>query len=64
MPQPILEVSHIAKAFGDFQAVKDVSFTVGVQNLFDDRHPEFGPALYSPATEMPRTIYAQASVQF
>ena len=43
---------------------KDVSFTVGVQNLFDDRHPEFGPALYSPATEMPRTIYAQASVQF
>ncbi|RYD33375.1 MAG: ABC transporter ATP-binding protein [Verrucomicrobiaceae bacterium] len=27
MPQPILEVSHIAKSFGDFRAVKDVSFT-------------------------------------
>lgn len=43
---------------------KDVSLTVGVQNLFDDRHPEFGPALYSPATEMPRTVYGQATVRF
>jgi iron complex outermembrane receptor protein len=43
---------------------KDVVLTIGVQNLFDDRHPEFGPALYNAATEMPRTVYAQASVQF
>ena len=28
MSQPILEVSHIAKSFGDFQAVKDVSVVV------------------------------------
>ncbi|WAC18370.1 ABC transporter ATP-binding protein [Luteolibacter sp. SL250] len=28
MPEPILAVSHIAKSFGDFRAVKDVSFTV------------------------------------
>lgn len=28
MTQPILEVSRIAKSFGDFQAVKDVSFSV------------------------------------
>jgi ABC-2 type transport system ATP-binding protein len=28
MTAPILEVSHIAKSFGDFEAVKDVSFTV------------------------------------
>ncbi len=28
MTQPILEVSHIAKSFGDFKAVKDVSFVV------------------------------------
>jgi iron complex outermembrane receptor protein len=43
---------------------KDVALSVGVQNLLDDRHPEFGPALYSPATEMPRTVYAQATVRF
>lgn len=28
MSSPILEVSHLAKSFGDFKAVKDVSFTV------------------------------------
>jgi len=28
MPEPILEVSHVRKSFGDFTAVKDVSFTV------------------------------------
>jgi ABC-2 type transport system ATP-binding protein len=28
MPEPILSVSHIAKSFGDFKAVKDVSFSV------------------------------------
>jgi ABC-2 type transport system ATP-binding protein len=28
MTAPILEVRHIAKSFGDFEAVKDVSFTV------------------------------------
>jgi ABC-2 type transport system ATP-binding protein len=28
MPDPILEVAHLRKSFGDFTAVKDVSFTV------------------------------------
>jgi len=28
MSTPLVEVSHLAKSFGDFQAVKDVSFTV------------------------------------
>ncbi|HVJ46098.1 MAG TPA: ABC transporter ATP-binding protein [Luteolibacter sp.] len=28
MPEPILEVTHIRKSFGDFTAVRDVSFTV------------------------------------
>jgi iron complex outermembrane receptor protein len=42
----------------------NLSLSVGVQNLLDDRHPEFGAGFYSAASEMPRTVYGQLSWQF
>ena len=40
--------------------------SIDVQAATDDGRliGPFNPALYSPATEMPRTVYAQASFQF
>ena len=37
---------------------------LAVQNLLDDRHPEFGAGYYTSASEFPRTVYAQFSWQF
>lgn len=43
---------------------KDVELTVGVQNLLDDRHPEFGGQFGVASTEVQRTVYAQFLVRF
>lgn len=37
---------------------------VGVQNLFDNQHPEFGPGIVSLNAEVPRTVYAQLTWSF
>jgi iron complex outermembrane receptor protein len=42
----------------------DVELSVGVQNLLDDRHPEFGGQFATESTEMQRMIYGQFSVRF
>ena len=34
MNEPIIEVKQLAKKFGDFEAVKDVSFTVNKGDVF------------------------------
>ncbi|HEY7120877.1 MAG TPA: TonB-dependent receptor, partial [Tepidisphaeraceae bacterium] len=47
-----------------WRAKKDVELTLGVQNLFDDRHPEFGGQFGVESTEVPRTIYGQLVVKF
>lgn len=43
-----------------------MALRVGVQNLLDDRHPEFGSqgAIYGVADEVPRAVYVQASWRF
>jgi iron complex outermembrane recepter protein len=42
----------------------DVELSVGVQNLLDDRHPEFGGQFATESTEMQRMIYGQFTVRF
>jgi ABC-2 type transport system ATP-binding protein len=32
--QPIIQVKHLSKKFGSFEAVKDVSFTVNKGDVF------------------------------
>lgn len=42
-------------------------FSVGVRNLFDDRHREFGETgdgFATPANEVPRTYYGKATLRF
>lgn len=34
MNEPIIEVNHLSKKFGNFEAVKDVSFTVNKGDVF------------------------------
>jgi iron complex outermembrane receptor protein len=43
---------------------KSMDLTIGAQNLFDDRHPEFGSELFDVATEPDRAFYAQLSWRF
>ena len=43
---------------------KDMELTVGVQNLLDDRHPEFGGQFGVASSEIQRTVYAQFLVRF
>jgi iron complex outermembrane receptor protein len=43
---------------------KDVEMSVGVQNLLDDRHPEFGGQFGVASTEMQRAVYGQLLVRF
>jgi iron complex outermembrane receptor protein len=43
---------------------KDVELSVGVQNLLDDRHPEFGGQFETVATEIQRMVYGQLVVRF
>jgi len=43
---------------------KDVELSVGVQNLFDDRHPEFGGQFGVQSSEVPRAVYGQLAIKF
>ena len=43
---------------------KDVELSVGVQNLLDDRHPEFGSPFGVASSEMQRAVYGQLLVRF
>ena len=38
--------------------------SVGVQNLFDDRHPEFGGQFVVQSSEFPRAVYGQLAIKF
>lgn len=40
----------------------DLSF--GVQNILDDKHQEYSPGLFNVRTEVPRTYYVKAVLQF
>jgi iron complex outermembrane receptor protein len=41
-----------------------MTLQVGVLNLFDNQHPEFGAAQGSTASETPRTVYAQVTYKY
>jgi iron complex outermembrane recepter protein len=44
---------------------ENLSLTVGVQNLFDNQHPEFNSGLFvTRTTEIPRTYFAELSYRF
>ncbi len=43
---------------------KSMDLTIGAQNIFDDRHPEFGSELFDVSTEPARAVYAQLSWRF
>ena len=43
---------------------KDVELSLGVQNLLDDRHPEFGGQFGTEGTESQRAVYGQLMVRF
>jgi iron complex outermembrane receptor protein len=49
----------------DWRIRDGLDLMVGVQNLFDDRHPEFpGTESYYVPTELPRTFFAQLTYRF
>lgn len=49
----------------DWQIRDNLDLMVGVQNLFDDRHPEFaGTESYFVPTELPRTFFARLTYRF
>jgi iron complex outermembrane receptor protein len=42
-----------------------LSFSVGVQNIFDNRHPEFrSPLFFDASTETPRTCYVRMELEY
>ncbi|MBI4659407.1 MAG: TonB-dependent receptor [Verrucomicrobia bacterium] len=41
-----------------------LELSVGVQNILDDRHPEFGPGFLVTPTEVQRSVYAKMTWQF
>ena len=44
---------------------KNVEFSIGGQNLLDNRHPEFRPGVFgSQATQVARSIYGKVTIQF
>jgi iron complex outermembrane receptor protein len=47
-----------------WRPTKDVELSVGVQNLLDDRHPEFGGQFATQSTETQRAVYGQLTVRF
>jgi iron complex outermembrane receptor protein len=46
--------------------IKNLDLTAGVQNLFQDRHTEFGTAntTFATQTEVPRTFYGQLTFRY
>jgi iron complex outermembrane receptor protein len=40
-----------------WRATDHVSFSLAGRNLLQARHPEFSPIVYSPAAEVPRSVY-------
>jgi iron complex outermembrane receptor protein len=47
-----------------WRPAKDVELSVGVQNLLDDRHPEFGGQFATEGTEVQRAVYGQFVMRF
>lgn len=45
-------------------ATKNLDFSFGIKNLFDDRHSEFKAASYNVRTEIARTYYMKAVWQY
>jgi iron complex outermembrane recepter protein len=48
----------------DWEPVDRLHLMVGVQNIFDNHHPEFPSDGFFAATEMPRTFFARLTYQF
>jgi iron complex outermembrane recepter protein len=47
-----------------YQPTEQLELTVGVANLFDDRHPESGGEGSNVLSEVPRTVFAQLNYRF
>ncbi len=47
-----------------WRARDNLDFSVGVQNILDDRHPEFGQGFLVIPTEVQRSIYAKMTWRF
>ena len=47
-----------------WRPAKDVELSLGVQNLLDDRHPEFDGQFSTQRSEMQRAVYGQLLVRF
>ncbi len=47
-----------------YLATRSLDLSFGVQNILDDRHNEFGPALFNNRIEVGRTYYGKAVLQF
>jgi iron complex outermembrane receptor protein len=47
-----------------YHPTANADFSIGVQNLLDDRHPEAGRGIFATASEIPRTLYAQFTLRY
>ncbi len=43
---------------------RNLDFSVGVHNLMDNRHPEFGTSVGAQSTQVQRSIYGKISWSF
>jgi iron complex outermembrane receptor protein len=47
-----------------YRPTDHAELTVGVANLFDDRHPEAADSSFARASEVPRTVFAQLTLRY
>lgn len=47
-----------------YEPCENAALSVGVQNILDDRHPEFRSSLFRPASEVERMGYVSLEVRF
>ena len=47
-----------------YLATRNLDLSFGIQNILDDRHQEFGAALFNNKIEVGRTYYMKAALQF
>jgi len=48
-----------------YRPVKNLDFSIVVQNIFDNRHPEYGPSVVrEQATEVERAVYGKITWTF
>jgi iron complex outermembrane receptor protein len=54
---------HLDARLG-WRPTPEFELSVGVQNLLDNQHPEFGPGFLVNPTEFERSVYAKATLRF